>query len=112
MKKYLMTGIAALAMGSMFTSCSHDMSLYNGDGTKAVVEKYEEAFVSAYGEPDANQTWGFGSTSVAGVRGLTHDFCRFCHSRIIRKNSYLLNVCHPRRIHYERLCRGHHPVVD
>ena len=71
MKKYLMTGIAALAMGSMFTSCSHDMSLYNGDGTKAVVEKYEEAFVSAYGEPDANQTWGFGSTSVAGVRGGT-----------------------------------------
>ena len=60
MKKYLMTGIAALAMGSMFTSCSHDMSLYNGDGTKAVVDKYEQAFVDAYGEPAANQTWGFG----------------------------------------------------
>ena len=71
MKKYLMTGIAALAMGGMFTSCSHDMSLYNGDGTKAVVEKYEEAFVSAYGEPAANQTWGFGSTSATGVRGMT-----------------------------------------
>ena len=71
MKKYLMTGIAALAMGSMFTSCSHDMSLYNGDGTKAVVDKYEQAFVDAYGEPAANQTWGFGSTSAAGVRGMT-----------------------------------------
>ena len=73
MKKYLMTGIAALAMGGMFTSCSHDMSLYNGDGTKAVVEKYEEAFVSAYGEPAANQTWGFGekTTTVAGTRGMT-----------------------------------------
>ena len=71
MKKYLMTGIAALAMGGMFTSCSHDMSLYNGDGTKAVVDKYEEAFVSAYGEPAANQTWGFGSTTAAGVRGMT-----------------------------------------
>ena len=68
-----MTGIAALAMGGMFTSCSHDMSLYNGDGTKAVVEKYEEAFVSAYGEPAANQTWGFGekTTTVAGTRGMT-----------------------------------------
>ena len=71
MKKYLMTGIAALAMGSMFTSCSHDMSLYNGDGTKAVVDKYEQAFVSAYGEPAANQTWGFGSTSAAATRGMT-----------------------------------------
>ena len=71
MKKYLMTGIAALAMGSMFTSCSHDMSLYNGDGTKAVVDKYEQAFVDAYGEPAANQTWGFGSTSAAATRGMT-----------------------------------------
>lgn len=71
MKKYLMTGIAALAMGGMFTSCSHDMSLYNGDGTKAVVDKYEQAFVSAYGEPAANQTWGFGSTSAAATRGMT-----------------------------------------
>ena len=73
MKKYLMTGIAALAMGGMFTSCSHDMSLYNGDGTKAVVDKYEQAFVDAYGEPDANQTWGFGekTTIVAGTRGMT-----------------------------------------
>ena len=73
MKKYLMAGIAALAMGSMFTSCSHDMSLYNGDGTKAVVDKYEQAFVDAYGEPDANQTWGFGekTTTVAGTRGMT-----------------------------------------
>ncbi len=71
MKKYLMTGIAALAIGGMFTSCSHDMSLYNGDGTKAVEDKYEQAFVDAYGEPAANQTWGFGSTTVAGTRGMT-----------------------------------------
>ena len=71
MKKYLMTGIAAFAMSGMFTSCSHDMSLYNGDGTKAVVDKYEQAFVSAYGEPAANQTWGFGSTSAAATRGMT-----------------------------------------
>ena len=71
MKKYLMTGIAALTLAGMFTSCSHDMSLYNGDGTKAVVEKYEQAFVEAYGEPAANQTWGFGSATVAGTRGFT-----------------------------------------
>ena len=71
MKKYLMTGIAALTLAGMFTSCSHDMSLYEGDGTKAVVDKYEQAFVDAYGEPAANQTWGFGSTSAAATRGMT-----------------------------------------
>lgn len=71
MKKYLMTGIAALTLAGMFTSCSHDMSLYEGDGTKAVVDKYEQAFVDAYGEPAATQTWGFGSTTVAGTRGFT-----------------------------------------
>ena len=71
MKKYLMTGIAALAMGGLFTSCGPDMSVYNGDGTKAVVDKYEQAFVSAYGEPAANQTWGFGSSTVVGTRGMT-----------------------------------------
>ena len=71
MKKYLMTGIAALAMGGMFTSCSHDMSLYNGNQSEQVLTNYEQAFVNAYGEPAANQTWGFGETTVAGTRGMT-----------------------------------------
>ena len=70
MKKYLMTGIAALAMGGMFTSCSHDMSLYNGNQSEQVVKNYEQAFVNTYGEPASNQTWGFGET-VAGTRGMT-----------------------------------------
>ena len=30
MKKYLMTGIAALALGGIITSCSHDMDQYKG----------------------------------------------------------------------------------
>ena len=71
MKKYLMTGIAALAMGSIFTSCSHDMSLYNGNQSEQVLTNYEQAFVNAYGEPAANQTWGFGETTVAATRGMT-----------------------------------------
>ena len=70
MKKYLMTGIAALAMGGMFTSCSHDMSLYNGNQSEQVVNNYEQAFINTYGEPASNQTWGFGET-VASTRGLT-----------------------------------------
>ena len=71
MKKYLMTGIAALAVGGMFTSCSHDMSLYNGNQSEQVVNNYEQAFINTYGEPDSNQTWGFGETTVAGTRGMT-----------------------------------------
>ena len=43
MKKYLMTGI----------------------------QKYEQSFVQAFGEPAPTQTWGFGSSTVAGTRGTT-----------------------------------------
>ena len=71
MKKYLMTGIAALAMGGMFTSCSHDMSLYSGNQSEQVLQKYEQTFVQTFGEPASTQTWGFGSSTVAGTRGMT-----------------------------------------
>jgi len=72
MKKYLMTGIAALTLGGMITSCSHDMDQYTGgDVTENIQKDYETKFVSRFGEPASNQDWGFGSSSVAGVRGGT-----------------------------------------
>ena len=71
MKKYLMTGIAALAMGGMFTSCSHDMSIYSGSQSEQILQKYEQAFVQTFGEPAPTQTWGFGSSTVATTRGMT-----------------------------------------
>ena len=71
MKKYLMTGIAALAMGSFFTSCSHEMYYNTKDTTETIKENYENAFVEAFGQPAATQTWGFGSATVAGTRGGT-----------------------------------------
>jgi len=71
MKKYLMTGIAALAMSGLFISCGPDMSLYNGNQSEQVVQNYEDKFVQAFGEPAPNQTWGFGSSTVAGTRGMT-----------------------------------------
>ena len=72
MKKYLMTGIAAFALSGMFTSCSHDMDRYTGgDTSKNVEEKYEQAFVQAFGQPAANQTWGFGSPNSATTRAMT-----------------------------------------
>lgn len=70
MKKYLMTGIAALTLGGMITSCSHDMDQYVGNATENVKKTYENAFVQAFGNPASDQDWGFGSTT-AGSRGLT-----------------------------------------
>ena len=72
MKKYLMTGIAALTFSGMITSCSHDMDQYTGgDVTENIQKDYETKFVSRFGEPAPTQDWGFGSSSVAGVRGGT-----------------------------------------
>jgi hypothetical protein len=71
MKKYLMTGIAALALCAGFTSCSHDLDApsqeeINQDAAQKILKTYEKAFKNYVGgEIAANQTWGFG---VAGTR--------------------------------------------
>ena len=74
MKKYLMTGIAALAMCAGFTSCSHDLSMptqedINQYVAQKVTDNYNRAFVDHFGEPSEDQDWGFGSASSA--RALT-----------------------------------------
>ena len=63
MKKYLMTGIAAIAIVAGFTSCtSHDFEpMTQGEIAKA---KYEAAFLKYVGGTiDKNQDWGFSETS-------------------------------------------------
>jgi hypothetical protein len=78
MRKYLMTGVAALAICAAFTSCSKGEELYDQgaiDQGKAVsiVESYNQAFLKYIGansaaDIPANQTWGFGGYA-AGTRG-------------------------------------------
>lgn len=69
MKKFLLTGIAVVAMCAAFTSCSHDLDslspeeLENLEAQKAF-SKYENAFIATFGEPAADQEWGFGSLDV------------------------------------------------
>lgn len=68
MKKYLMMGVAAAALAS----CSHDMDYYDENAMlefskNQIVEKYNQAFIETFGQPAANQDWGFGSAT----RGLT-----------------------------------------
>jgi hypothetical protein len=60
MKKYLLTGIAALALCTGFTACTdHDIDVASGD--QAVVQSYNEAFIRVFGQPAPNHTWGFSS---------------------------------------------------
>ena len=68
MKKYLMTGMAALTMFAGFTSCSHndDIEVY----TQSQIDKakYDQAFLNYIGGKIAEgQDWGF-SASIAGSR--------------------------------------------
>ena len=73
MKKYLMTGIAALALGAGFTSCSHDIEPITQEDlnkieAQKVVDNYNQAFIKTFGQPAANQTWGFGTATRAITR--------------------------------------------
>ena len=63
-----MTGIAALAMCAGFTSCSHDLDApsqeeINQFEAQKIVKAYENAFIATFGQPAANQDWGFGSVA-------------------------------------------------
>ena len=71
MKKYLMTGMAALALCAAFTSCSKETNLYNEEVIKEntaqeIINNYNEAFIATFGQPAANQDWGF--SDKAGTR--------------------------------------------
>ena len=71
MRKYLMTGVAALAFCAAFTSCSKSEELYDQgviDQQKemSVNEQYAAAFEKAFGKVGPNVDWGFGSK--AGTR--------------------------------------------
>ena len=77
MKKYLMLGIATAAISAVFTSCSKNdfepMSEAQIQEAKRnkIEASYNQAFINTFGQPAANQTWGFGSktTRAANVNG-------------------------------------------
>ena len=68
MKKYLMTGVAALAICAAFTSCSKSDELYDQGAIdqmskEKVTETYNARFLAYIGGTIApDQDWGFGST--------------------------------------------------
>ena len=73
MKKYLMTAVAALSLGGLFTSCTHDVdgSSSSGDVATNAQESYEQAFLNTFGRPIEGFDWGFGSSSatISSTRG-------------------------------------------
>lgn len=59
-----MTGMAALAICAAFTSCSKETNVYNPDQPKQDIQAtYEQNFIKVFGQPAANQDWGFGSVA-------------------------------------------------
>lgn len=70
MRKYLMTGLAAVALSGLFSGCSQDAETGAQINTAEfnILENYENAFVARFGQPAENQNWGFGSS--AATRGV------------------------------------------
>ena len=59
-----MTGAAAVVLCAGFVSCSSDEDLYDPNAAHDLVQaKYDAAFISTFGEPAANQDWGFGKAT-------------------------------------------------
>lgn len=63
-----MMGASALTIGAMFTSCGND-DVSATDYYQAV---YEQKFVQVFGQPSANQDWGFSASgSTRATRAIT-----------------------------------------
>lgn len=68
MKKYLLTAALAVVVSGAFVSCHDDEIAPMTIDQKKLA--FEEAFVSYYGQPDPNHTWGFGeNVTRAFTRG-------------------------------------------
>ena len=75
MKKYLMTGVAALALCAGFTSCSHNDEVFTSiEEVKSA--QFAASFAARYGNIDSNNDWGFGNirTTRAAVPGRTNAY--------------------------------------
>ena len=77
MKKYLMGGIAAIAICAAFTSCSKSNELFDQNAAEqqkqqAAIEKknadFTQSFTNRYGTIDSNNDWGFDNIGKAATR--------------------------------------------
>lgn len=75
MKKYLMTTVAVVALGGLFSGCGNDVDLSGGSTAEFnIVQNYENAFITRFGQPDSAQTWGFGEPSASTRAVVDHPY--------------------------------------
>lgn len=80
MKKYLMTGMAAIMFCGVFTSCSHDTDYSDvqvQNQQQQIQDAYEQAFISRFGKPSSTLDWGFGSRATATTRSLNSTWTNY-----------------------------------
>ena len=65
-----MTAATAIVLGGLMTSCTKDTDFSGAEATQSITEKYEQIFVTAFGQPAPTQTWGFGENTVASTRAI------------------------------------------
>ena len=63
--KHIIAGMAALTIGAAFTSCSHDFEYDSIE--QQVLDTYNRIFIETFGEPAADQDWGFGTATTKGL---------------------------------------------
>ena len=67
----MVKGLAAIAVSLLFVACGKDVyETYVSTVETSIMENYETAFVTRFGQPAATQDWGF-SNDVAGMRAFT-----------------------------------------
>ncbi len=65
-----MGGLALVVLTGLFAGCSKDIDTGSESAVEFnIIQNYENAFVTRFGQPHENQTWGFGE-SVASTRGV------------------------------------------
>ena len=61
-----------MTLSLSFVSCSHEVGEYNA--STDMQQRYEDAFIELFGQPDPEQDWGFGpKTSTASARTRTEN---------------------------------------
>ena len=68
MKKNLISGVAALMLCGVLSSCSHDTAFDEQSYENNIINTYEQAFRARFGNPAPNQDWGFGSSANVRTR--------------------------------------------
>lgn len=68
MKKNLISGVAALMLCGVLSSCSHDTAFDEQSYENSIIDAYEQTFRARFGNPAPDQDWGFGSSANVRTR--------------------------------------------